>query len=29
MGVNPFPASFEKHRSMKTVLKTAGQFIKS
>lgn len=29
LGGNPFPASFEKHNTMKTVLKAAGQFIKS
>lgn len=28
MGGNPFPASFENHRSMKQVLNAAGQFIK-
>jgi len=29
MGGNPFPASFENHKSMAQVLKAAGQFIKS
>jgi rubrerythrin len=29
MGGNPFPAPFEKNASMQTVLKAAGQFIKS
>jgi rubrerythrin len=29
LGGNPFPSSFEKNANMKTVLKAAGQFIKS
>jgi len=29
MGGNPFPASFENHKSMGQVLKAAGQFIKA
>ncbi|GAA1843521.1 ferritin-like domain-containing protein [Microlunatus capsulatus] len=29
LGGNPFPASFEKNKSMKAVLKAAGPFIKS
>ncbi len=29
IGGNPFPASFEKRNTMKTVLKAAGQFIES
>ena len=29
LGANPFPASFEKNKSMKAVLKAAGPFIKS